>query len=392
MHLDEGTLRAFLDQEIDPEQRGEIETHLASCPACHQTMQLLQSRSQGVDQRLSALGAPDLQPRLPIQAARQRLERRLQPFEKETLPMKIFSRLSRPAWAAIVVVALLAVSLAFPSVRAIANNFLGLFRVEKVSIVRLDNTSLPNELGSSSQFQSLMSTDVKIEQIGEQKEAASREEAQAETGFPLRLPTQLDGDPKLMLQPGGTMDFTINLEHVRLVLDEIGRSDIQIPASVDGANVHMNIPIGVSAQYGDCKFDPEEARQRGYDPDSPNSVALPACTHLMQIPSPTIEAPEGLDIEKIGEAYLQVLGMSPEDAASFAQTVDWTSTFVVPVPTYNVDYTDVAVDGVTGTLMMQDLSGRPDEYVLFWIKDGMLYSLTGYGSADQALSLANSLQ
>ena len=83
---------------------------------------------------------------------------------------------------------------------------------------------------------------------------------------------------------------------------------------------------------------------------------LPDCTTLTQMPSPSISAPPGLDIPKISGAFLQVLGMSPEEAAQIAQTVDWTTTLVIPIPRYGTSYQEVVVDGLEGTLISQNLS------------------------------------
>jgi uncharacterized protein YfaT (DUF1175 family) len=83
--------------------------------------------------------------------------------------------------------------------------------------------------------------------------------------------------------------------------------------------------------------------------------------------------------------------MTPEEAARFSSTVDWTSTFVIPVPRYNSDYQEVQVDGVTGTLIESFQYGE-QAYLLIWVKDGIVYALGGPGEADQALQIAASLK
>ena len=46
----------------------------------------------------------------------------------------IFTRRYARVWTALAVIAVLALALSFPQVRAAANSFLGLFRVEKVTV------------------------------------------------------------------------------------------------------------------------------------------------------------------------------------------------------------------------------------------------------------------
>jgi hypothetical protein len=86
--------------------------------------------------------------------------------------------------------------------------------------------------------------------------------------------------------------------------------------------------------------------------------------------------------------------MSAEEAARFSQHVDWTTTLVVPLPpSANLGYRDVPVDGVTGTLIRPPEHSRyAEEYLLAWVKDGVVYALHGTGEVEQALEIANSLQ
>jgi hypothetical protein len=84
--------------------------------------------------------------------------------------------------------------------------------------------------------------------------------------------------------------------------------------------------------------------------------------------------------------------MTPEEAAQFSQNVDWTTTLVIPIPRNGTEYQDVLVDGVEGTLIMQSERSNFPHYLLVWIKDGIVYGLTGPGMADSALEIANSME
>jgi hypothetical protein len=299
---------------------------------------------------------------------------------------KMTSRISRPVWVALAVILVLAVALAFAPVRAIANSFLGLFRVEQIRVVQFNPEDLPDEPGSASQLEQMLSKNAVFEENGEPQDVASADEASQLTGITVRLPSQAEGESKITVTPGGSATFNVDLELVGAVLKDIGREDIQLPKELDNASVTVEIPAGVVAQYGECSFDKEAVTP---DPDNPpHEFPRLNCTTLMQMPSPTISAPPGLNLAQVGEAYLQLLGMSREEAESFARNVDWTTTFVIPVPRYGTEYQDVSVDGVTGTLIQQ----YRDEFLLLWVKDGVIYALSGPGDADTALALANSLK
>ena len=391
MHVNRGTLRAYQDGEISPAVRQEVEAHLASCDACRRVAASLQRRSDRVQSRLSTLSPTSAVRPISAEAAQAQLRRRIQQEQKEQNAMwnKLTSRTFRPVWAVVTILAFLAVAMAFPSVRAMANDLLGLFRVQKIQTVRVDPGNLPQQLGSSAQLETLLSEDVQVEQQGEVQVAGSPEEASALAGIPVRLPAELAHAAALRVEPGGTVTFHVDLNLVKAVLEEIGREDIQLPKELDGARVQMTVSPVVMAGFGDCKLDPQAAREEGYDPDSPDAVLSQNCTLLIQMESPQVEAPAGLDLQQIGEAYLQVIGMSKEDAVQYARNINWMNTLVLPLPEGEADYSDVTVDGVQGTLMERN-HGR-SLYELVWVKDGILYSLSGPGDRNRALSIANSL-
>lgn len=303
---------------------------------------------------------------------------------------KTFLNIPRSAWVALGIVAVLAISLTFAPVRTLANSLLALFRVQQIRIVQVDPANLPEKLQSSSQLEYIMSNNVKVDQQGEEKEVASAAEASQLAGFTLRLPAGLEGKQTFLVQPKANLSFTINLELVRGVLKDIERTDIQLPDNLDGAVVSMEIPTGVIAQYGDCSYD-KQAPQ--VDPDAAPEVKinLENCIALAQIPSPQLSAPSYIDFSKIGEAYLQVLGMSQQEAASFASSVDWTTTFVMPLPRYNADYEQVDINGIPATLVLQNWGGD-DHFTLLWVQDGIIYGLSGPGDKSAALKLAKTIQ
>jgi hypothetical protein len=388
-HLSQGELRAYLDQAADTRDHSRAAAHLATCPRCQAQARAIQVRAEGVNAHLASLDAGISQPPLPAGTARRRLAARISDSQKEKQNMwnKLTSRSFRPVWIVLAVVALLAVSMAFEPVRAVANSFLGLFRVEQIRVVEVDPDKLSNQFAAGSQFDQLLSQDTQVEEFGEPQEVASADEASQAAGFTVRLPSAAQSEPKLVVQPGSRATFTVDMELVKAVLQEIGQPDIKLPADLNGAKIVLDVPTSVIAQYGECK--PEQAPPS--NPDNPQPVKIESfnCTSLVQLPSPTISAPPGLDMTAIGEAYLQILGMDKAEAHSFASNVDWTTTFVVPIPQRGTQYQDVQVDGVTGTLVWQSYR---DEYALMWVKNGILYGLSGPGDSDTALELAGSIK
>ncbi len=185
------------------------------------------------------------------------------------------------------------------------------------------------------------------------------------------------------VQPSLSASMQINLRQAQGLLDELGHADVRLPKTLDGEYVNVDVPAAVVANYGDCQ--PQEVND---DRDGPSSMMIGAnCVNFIQVPSPTVSAPPDLDINQLGQAMLEVLGMSPEEAARFSQNIDWTSTLIIPVPRYRAQYEDVTVDGVQGTL----LSAGGGNYALLWVKNGVVYAITGRGNKQAAVDMANSI-
>lgn len=391
MHLNEGQIKSYLDHELAAPEREQVRLHLASCPECEARLSGLSAQDERVRSHLAAIVPPWAA--IPgVAASRSRLQARS--IEKEKIPMlkNIFGPRYRPAWVVASLILVLAVAMLFQPVRAIANSFLGLFRVQQFAVVQVNPGNLPEQLGSSSQLEAFFTDYVDVQEKGDPQDVSTPEEASQIAGIPVRLPQGMPEQPDLKVMPGADITFNIDLQRAQALLDEIGRSDIHLPAELDGATVQVAVNSAVTATYGDCEFDPEQARMEGYDPDDQSLPRMPKCTTLAQMSSPTITAPPGLDVQKVGESFLQVMGMSAEEAASFSQTVDWTTTLVIPIPRWGTTYQEVPVDGVTGTLIVEDVEDHSPQYLLIWVKDGILYSLTGPGDGSSAVRTADTLR
>jgi hypothetical protein len=63
---------------------------------------------------------------------------------------------------------------------------------------------------------------------------------------------------------------------------------------------------------------------------------------------------------------------------------------VIPVPRDSASFQPVFVDGVEGTLIQ--MQREQNRYSLLWTKNGIIYSLNGNGTMNDALALAASLR
>ncbi len=280
-----------------------------------------------------------------------------------------------------------------------ASEFLSLFRVQQIQVVQIDPANierLQNEFFTEQnrpRLEQLFSDSAHVVKRGEPREATEANEAAKAAGFGVRLPSQLAGQPRLHVQPAIDLSFTIDAPRLQSLLEDAGRSDIRIPDDADGKTVNINVPASVTAFYGKCP-DPMQMKEQDRRQRPENRQTYPECKVVAQFPSPTVLAPPSLNVAQLGQAMLQFFGFSPEQAQKFSEQIDWTSTLVLPVPmSRGVSFKDVEVDGAKGTLLTSEAEGPKDtpSYNLLWLRDGILYSAMGHGTADEAMAIANSM-
>lgn len=383
-HLNTGQLRAGLDGELDSEGLA----HLETCPQCQARQKTLQTQTGLIADQLSFLSSSTQDSRLPTSTAWDRFNQRKLTRKEVPMYKKVFaSPLFRYGIPAFLVLALV---IAVPDIRALAGELLNLFRVQQVRVVQVDYTGMEQLNGSfGNQIGELISDSMIVSQKpGDPVEAFDAGRASELTGFTVRLPPDLTPS-RISVLNASAFSFTIDRGRVQALLDEAGRGDLILTDSTDGAEVAVKIPASVSISFGTCPApsgDGSDMQEAG----SPGR-RYPDCVILSEIPSPSVSAPASLDVAQLAQIGLEFTGMSSEQAAAFTSTVDWTSTLVVPIPRNAALYEQIAVDGVTGTLIQRPADDAP-QFALIWVRDGIIYTIGGLGSNSQkAIDIANSL-
>ncbi len=300
----------------------------------------------------------------------------------------------RTLWAGLTVIIVLVIGLSIPSGFAWAGQFLGLFRVQQVTVLPIDPTGLANLKNSSTlvqQMGELLANSINYEKKpGEPIPAANAAEASKLAGFTVRLPTSPSIQPSLTVQPGTAFEFTVDRARAQALLDESGHKDLVLPQSLDNANISVNIPDAVSAAYGNCPTPQNNAS----DPDIQGSAGrlYGGCIILAEMPSPTVDTPPDINFQQLAQIGLEFTGMSPAQAQALSNNIDWGTSLVIPLPKNAASYQKVTVDGVSGYLIQRPPDDAP-EFALVWVKDGIIYTIGGLGNnSAQAIEMANSMQ
>ncbi|UCF60616.1 MAG: zf-HC2 domain-containing protein [Anaerolineaceae bacterium] len=384
MHIEEGTLRAFVDGELSKTEEIRVQDHLRTCAQCEAAVNETAERAERVHRHMTILDSSADVPSTRI--IRQRLQTRIDKKETSMLG-RLFRREYRLAWTTAAVVVVIAISMLFPQVQVLAGRLLSLFRVEQIQPIEISLTlgMLPDYMeGYFGSLEVLLGDQIDMEKLVEPVEVQDASEASKLAGFTVRLPTEKESEPHIFYIAASTIQYEIEHELLQSLLIEIGRGDIVIPESVDGKQVTIHLPDIVMAMYGECGLEGDE--------DQPSTGERETCMALVQARSPTVDVPPELDLNSLGEIFLQVLGMSDQEAARFSEKVDWLTTLVLPIPA-DAQYEEIAdVDGAPGILVKDPYGKDMARFTLVWIKSGILHGLMGIDDPSHALIVADSLK
>ncbi len=289
----------------------------------------------------------------------------------------LFSPRWRPMTVGVTAVLLVAVLFTIAPVREAAADFLSLFRIRKFAVIPLDQGQMDRLESLAREAEGAFGEPQIVREEGPEQVVAGAAEASALAGFLVRSPGRLPEGTvleKVVVQAGPAMHFEYNRDAVAAILQAAGASTDGLPQT-DKIAFDVDVANVVLQQYQITTNQPRFAR-----------------LEFIQAPSPQVNLPEGIDPIALAKTGFLFLGMPAEDAERMANSIDWTSTLVIPLPTDAAKAREISVDGVTGLLLESANSGRQDNAIL-WERDGILYFLSGDNLDEKVLlDAADSLQ
>ncbi len=361
-HPNDGLLMAYLEDQVYPKQKESLCVHIEGCEVCQARLERLEDEHRRVSGALDAL-SPGLLDQPDQRRALAAFKTTVNGRDKFTMFEKIRTNKSvQRVLAGIAGVAVLVGLFSLAPVRAFANDFLSLFRVDSFTVVDVDPERI-EELAQAMEDQSdaLFGEQEILDDVKAPVEVATIGEAADMVDFVVRKPLGYGEPDRVTVSDSGQVRIRPDVAMMREVLLTVGLDPELVPEEVDGEPFDITIPESVTMIYGDG------------NPDEYGEFSL------MQMPSPTAEVPDGVDMQALGEAMLIVLGMDSDEAARMSNRVDWTSTLVVPMPIGYGSAEDVEVDGTSGLLLESEPmeEGGEPGCSLLWQRGGILYMVSG---------------
>ena len=262
-----------------------------------------------------------------------------------------------------------------PSVRASAQAFLDLFRVVNFTAVPIDETRIAQLNDRGIDIAQIIGDHVDVvTDPGPPQRFLSVEAAGAAAGFEVRQPAALP--PGLALTGidvvgARAVRITGNTATLQQVLDALGIGDLTAPTELDGETAEVEVPalVNLGYDYADQHVD------------------------FLQGMHPEVTLPAGVDLPRLGELGLRILGLETREAHNLAQAVDWRTTLIVPVPATATAFRQVEVRGHRALLVeTAGTTGTRAVNVVLWSDGERVYGLNGQLRRDTLLQMANAVQ
>lgn len=245
--------------------------------------------------------------------------------------------------------------------QALASDFLGLFRVQKFAPISISPEALANleNMDLEGLYPGEM---VWGEEPSEPQMVASIDEAIALAPEAFVFAPDLGEPTEVAVGGAGSGTLTVDLAAARAILGIAGVDGDLLPDSLDGADISASTEDGIFIRWDERD------------------------TQLMQVPSPEVNYPSDFDPQPVGQAMLQFLGMSESEAIRLSNSIDWTNTLILPVPSELGSFQEVMVWGTPGILVTaNDGAGSS----LIFETAGTVVMLSGDYTPDELMALVD---
>ncbi|GED57440.1 zf-HC2 domain-containing protein [Brevibacillus formosus] len=387
---DTGFVQAFLDGECSSKESKQFLLHLEYCETCRTQLDELSALDSWTREKMEHAFSETHDVRVNTEAAWQRFSQSIEKTtdtyaqERQTITKRATIRRSwnqmnkqTKRWVTgASAAAVLAVSLSFPQVQAAANDFLSIFRMDKVEFVKVtqeDMQELEQWIANGNWGETELPGIGKIwmdkndkEKLEQRSYYYNNKESAEKAGVKLpQLPQDVTVD-SVDIQSPFTMHMEIDADRANKLLAQL-QVEARFDEKLSGKRFSLKIP------------QMQQVRML---------VGKDNISYFV-VGAPELSAPEGVDLAQLRETLLALPFIPDQVKKQMISIEDWQHTLPVP---YMADgeskMKEVKVNGQNGML----ITGKYNAH-LMWQQDGQIHMLEGSEkSADGLLDFANRLK
>lgn len=384
--IESGTLQAYLDDELSREEKKRVMQHLETCESCRSYLKELRDFDAFA---IEELEEEDLD--VDTDAAWATFEQRLSQSttSKSPRPVESFEVNSkqqpeqRKGWNKLktttkkwlisgAAAATLFGSLAIPQVQVAADQFLSIFRVDQVEMVKITTSDIEEVeqflMRSEEGTYTLQGLgEVKLAESDQQrKQFESLEEAKQE-GFDLAKVPGYDFS-YISVSPSYKLTLTLDVNKANSMLQQIG-ADAKFDEQLDNKPFSIKVENTLRADYGNAK----------------HTIAFTK-TKL-----PEITVPKDVSISELRDTML-ALPFIPQNVKDQIRSIDQIEK-TLPIPYVQKEGSttkEITVNGSKGHAMTYH-----NQTYMVWQQNGYVYMLEGYSkdlTIEKLIQFANQIQ
>lgn len=382
----DGELRLSIHEDGSVEPT--VQQHLDSCETCRQTVGAMSIAATKSSQALTSLAPQSSDVNVDAAYSRFRMAMATQMDTGRDVSggrmRQLFERRSMRAASAFVAIIAVVLTVSLSPMRTVADDFLSQFRVQKFAAVTipmdlispiqsaaLDGLTESDKQRLEEEFNKLGAFDTTFGYDKENLPApVTLDEAEAQFGDidePGDLPDGFDTVPTAYLTEAGTASYALDTANAQALVDALGLPIYSLPdpALYPTLEFTANVPAAAILEYKDA-----DGKR----------------IFVGQMTSPTLDIPDGLNMDNLREDILRFPGLPTDLVAQLRSIEDWESTLIIPIPE-DATSDNITINGEPGLQIDHALGS-----VVLWEKDGFLFAVIGQASDDDIRSVADSMQ
>lgn len=273
--------------------------------------------------------------------------------------------------AAACAVLLLTACITVKPVQAAITSALSIFRVENVQGITITLEDMRQIHDKLSNGQGEISIDHmgSVEIQGGEDRVSSLEDVKNLPDFAPAFPSALsDTVPNIHVVEPASIDFTLHAKNVNQIMKSYGATKL-LPDNIDGKTFRINLASQVTMNY------------------SINDKSV----MIMQTKSPEITVPEGVNVDEVYHAVIEMPIIPPNLQSQLKSIKDWKNTLYIPV--VDPKMAEVDINGAKGYMTM-DYGDSEDahESAVIWYNKGVIYAVSGRIESNEILKIARSMR
>jgi hypothetical protein len=388
---DIGFIQAYADGEMSRNMRKAFATHLEHCPNCRASLEQAKRLDQWTETAVQeALSEPKLS-YFPIDtdAAWERFEQRLQHNEKSSkTKQKGRVNMKKPykkLLAGTAAAAVLLGSLAIPQVQVAASNFLSIFRMDKVEMIKLTQSDLQelekwlagNEEGMK-EIKGIGKMWVEAQNKDRGTRTFEKVEDAVKAGYAIPAAPEGYKIENISVSPSFTLHVQLDTKKANALLHQL-KATVLFDEKLDNKPFALTVPESIRMEFSPVNTETKQSRS--------------AHISYTESGSPQMQVPEDVDLNQLRETVLSLPFIPQNVKHQLASIQDWQRTLPIPYITDEKQQTrEVTVQGAKGIVYE-----AANQTFLIWQKDGKLRYMNAYDSkndkhTDALLALANQMK